>query len=74
MLTICRQCRLPKGVRKPVVGPVACYRGAEGVVVPIACPVRGDSGSACRRETAREARTVGPASAVRDAGGAGSPF
>ncbi|NTZ06372.1 hypothetical protein FCJ60_11550 [Burkholderia metallica] len=29
MLTICRQCRLPKGSRKPVVGPVACYRGVE---------------------------------------------
>ncbi|RQV15280.1 hypothetical protein DF018_28535 [Burkholderia cenocepacia] len=29
ILTICRQCRLPKGSRKPVVGPVACYRGAE---------------------------------------------
>ncbi|AWG28852.1 hypothetical protein B9Z07_08290 [Burkholderia cenocepacia] len=29
MLTFCRQCRLPKGSRKPVVGPVACYRGAE---------------------------------------------
>ncbi|RFC91687.1 hypothetical protein DZ696_29505, partial [Klebsiella pneumoniae] len=38
MLTFCRQCRLPKGSRKPVVGPVACYRGAERVVVPIACP------------------------------------
>ncbi|ARF89595.1 uncharacterized protein BCN122_II2852 [Burkholderia cenocepacia] len=37
MLTICRQCRLPKGSRKPVVGPLACYRGAERVVVPIAC-------------------------------------
>ncbi|RQT49285.1 hypothetical protein DF043_33270 [Burkholderia cepacia] len=29
MLTICRQCRTPKGARKPVVGPVACYRGVE---------------------------------------------
>lgn len=29
MLTIGRQCRSPKGARKPVVGPVACYRGAE---------------------------------------------
>ncbi|NTZ88058.1 hypothetical protein FCJ61_34990 [Burkholderia metallica] len=38
MLTICRQCRLPKGSRKPVVGPVACYRGAERVVAPIAPP------------------------------------
>lgn len=27
MLTICRQFRSPKGARKPVVGPVACYRG-----------------------------------------------
>ncbi|MCR5895965.1 hypothetical protein DF050_31495 [Burkholderia cepacia] len=27
MLTICRQGRAPKGARKPVVGPVACYRG-----------------------------------------------
>ncbi|RXV68173.1 hypothetical protein D1006_23540 [Burkholderia stabilis] len=27
IITICRQCRLPKGARKPVVGPVACYRG-----------------------------------------------
>ncbi|OXI41737.1 hypothetical protein CFB84_20865 [Burkholderia aenigmatica] len=29
MLTIGRQYRSPKGARKPVVGPVACYRGAE---------------------------------------------
>ncbi|AYQ41609.1 hypothetical protein CVS37_27045 [Burkholderia lata] len=29
MLTIGRQYRPPKGARKPVIGPVACYRGAE---------------------------------------------
>lgn len=27
MLTFCRRFRTPKGVRKPGVGPVACYRG-----------------------------------------------
>ncbi|OXJ32161.1 hypothetical protein CFB82_20355 [Burkholderia sp. HI2714] len=61
MLTICRQFRSPKGARKPVVGPVACYRGVERVVVPIAYPVCGDSDGACPRETAHQARTVGPA-------------
>ncbi|OXI97136.1 hypothetical protein CFB41_29440 [Burkholderia sp. AU33803] len=61
MLTICRQCRSPKGARKPVVGPVACYRGVERMVVPIAYPVFDDSGGACPRETARQAREGGPA-------------
>ncbi|RBB32412.1 hypothetical protein DPV79_38570 [Burkholderia reimsis] len=60
MLTICRQCRAPKGARKPVVGPVACYRGVERVVVLIAYPVCGDPGGVRPGETAHQARTVGP--------------
>ncbi|PRE21234.1 hypothetical protein C6P78_00075 [Burkholderia multivorans] len=28
MLTICRHVRLPAGIGRPAVGPVACYRGA----------------------------------------------
>ncbi|RQR28974.1 hypothetical protein DIE22_27255 [Burkholderia sp. Bp9142] len=36
MLTFCRQCRAPKGGRKPGVDPVACYRGMATAVTPIA--------------------------------------
>ncbi|RQT05858.1 hypothetical protein DF051_34985 [Burkholderia contaminans] len=61
MLTICRQFRSSKGARKPVVGPVACYRGVERVVVPIAYRGCGDFAGVCPGETAYQARTVGPA-------------
>ncbi|RQZ49379.1 hypothetical protein DF057_38590 [Burkholderia cepacia] len=66
MLTICRQSRAPKGARKPVVGPVACYRGV-GRTLPNLHSWRLRGGH--ERQTVKNpVRLVSPGAVGRDEG------